>query len=216
MAKEYSQMSYYQRLRLKEMLDKNYSKVRMAEQLGVHRSTIFNELKRGSINGVYDPDYAEERAINKSMNGGEKSILERDKRLAAYISRLILDDHLSPEAVTEYLKEADHEFTEYPSSPVTIYTAIDRGLIPDVSRDNLNVHIDMDIVAVAAGGIRLPKWLREKMKIKNGDRIKFECRKNGDILLRRIKGETEAYEKGSRKKGIPSDNRGKEADCGVT
>lgn len=58
----YNQLSYYQRLRMNEMLEQGIAKSRIAEKLGVHRSTIFNELKRGNKDGKYDPDFAEMRA----------------------------------------------------------------------------------------------------------------------------------------------------------
>lgn len=73
----YSQMTYYQRAKLKELLDAGLSKECIAEKLKVSRGTVFNELKRGSVEGVYDPEYADEKAWEKRTESRNKTILER-------------------------------------------------------------------------------------------------------------------------------------------
>ncbi len=37
----------------------------------------FNELKRGSVEGVYDPEYADEKAWEKRTESRNKTILEK-------------------------------------------------------------------------------------------------------------------------------------------
>lgn len=76
----YSQMTYYQRAKLKELLDAGLSKECIAEKLKVSRGTVFNELKRGSVEGVYDPEYADEKAWEKRTESRNKTILEKDQR----------------------------------------------------------------------------------------------------------------------------------------
>lgn len=181
----YNQLSYYQRLRMNEMLEQGIAKSRIAEKLGVHRSTIFNELKRGNNNGKYDPEFAEMRAQDNFEKKRCKTVIESNKRLAEYISHLILDCHLSPEKITEQLKGQEAEFGQVPSSPVTIYTAIDRGLIPNVTRADLTEKID--VVPVVDGGIRFPMWLRKELRMENGDKYRIECRMNGNIVLKKVK-----------------------------
>ena len=199
----YNQMSHYQRLRMKDMLDQGMPKVKIAEKLGVNRSTIFNEIKRGTVNGEYDPEYAEMRAQDNYLKSGKKSIIGSDKRLAAYISYLILNYHYSPEKVVEYLKDNGTEFEKIPHSPVTIYDAIDRGMIPDVTRENRQMK--SDTITVSSKGIRVPLWLIKENGIKNGETFRVECRENGDILLKKEKVH---YETGNttraRKKGNTS------------
>lgn len=183
-SKGYTQLSHYQRLYMKELLDQGMAKDRIAERLHVHRSTIFNEVKRGSINGVYDPDYAEERARQKRPQNGRQTLIEKNSELAEYIAWLILKKKLSPQKVAEYFREEDHGFEEYPVSAATIYSAIDRGAIPGVTKENLK---ETNIITVYSDGIRFPEWIRKETGIQNGEKIKIECRKNGDIVLRRIK-----------------------------
>lgn len=182
----YNQISYYQRLHLKEMLDAGYSKIKMAEKLEVSKGTIYNEIKRGTVDGVYDPDYAESRYRENKAKGGARNLFESNKRLAEYVSKLILAEHLSPQRIVERL-EQEKRFEEYPSSMVTIYTAIDNGLIPGVTREDLCE--ETDVTKVYNDGIHFPKWLMERMRIHNGDKYRFMYRANGDIILKKIKGE---------------------------
>ena len=199
--KENTQLSLYQRQYMKDLLDEGYTRVKIAETIGVHRSTVYNELKRGSVNGVYDPMYSEKRAMEQNAKAGVKSILEQDQELAAYISQLILKRHLSPQRIVEYLKTEDHGFKEYPTTPTTIYAAIDKGLIPNVSRKDLNGSgVDKDLIEIASNGIQFPAWLRKKAGLKNGDKIGVIYKKNGEILLRKIKNKKDEREFGRGKR----------------
>lgn len=180
----YTQLSYYQKLHLKEMLEKGYTKTKMAEKLHVHRSTIFNEIKRGTVDGVYDPAHSEKKRLNVPRI---EPMLKKDPELAAYISELIIENHMSPEMIINRLKEENNRFKEYPSSPVTIYSAIDEGLVPGVTKEQLNSKLNMNIAKVYSDSIRFPTWLRKRLQIKDGDRYRFECRRNGDIVLKKIK-----------------------------
>lgn len=181
----YTQLSYYQKLHLKEMLEeKRYTKIKMAEKLHVSKSTIYNEIKRGTINGVYDPKYSE-RKRSESRSG---SMFDKNPELALYISRLIIEEHMSPEMIIKQLKNEPDKFEKYPTSPTTIYSAIEDGGIPGVSKEQLNLMQNMNVVKVFSDSIHLPLWLRKKLQINDGDRYRIECCENGDIVLRRLKG----------------------------
>lgn len=180
----YAQLSHYQKLYMKEMLEKGFTKIAIAEKLHVSKGTVYNELKRGTINGVYDPDYSEKRRQSFVRRGSE---LSKDETLARYISYLILEKHMSPQAITKHLKEENHGFDKYPSSPQTIYAAIEEGLIPGVTKEVLKGKVRTEIMTVHSGAITIPQNIREELGIKDGDKYKFECRKNGSIVLRKIK-----------------------------
>lgn len=186
----YAQLSYYQRLILKELLDRNISKVEIAERLGVSRGTVFNELKRGTVNEEYDPEYAEMKAQMKNRNGGMKSIIGQDIRLAEYISKLILKEKLSPERIVEHLKrnEDTHGFEKYPTTAGTIYTAVEQGMIPNVTKKDLPSGTNTEIITMYSDGICFPAWVREQLKLTNGDKFRIECKKNGSIVLKKIRG----------------------------
>ena len=50
----------------------------------------------------------------------------------------------------------------------TIYSAIDRGLIPNVTREILYTR---NATVFSDGMIHLPKWVREKLSINDGDNL---------------------------------------------
>lgn len=181
----YSQMTYYQRAKLKELLDAGLSKECIAEKLKVSRGTVFNELKRGSVEGVYDPEYADEKAWEKRMEGGNKTILEKDQCLARYISYLIKRKNLSPEQVVEHLKTGDHDYVKYPKTAKTIYTAIDKGLIPNVTRQDMKTVVATGIVTMKENSISLPECIRRCAGLRNGNSFKIQCKKNGEIILKK-------------------------------
>lgn len=113
----------------------------MAEKLHVSKSTIYNEIKRGTINGVYDPKYSE-RKRSESRSG---SMFDKNPELALYISRLIIEEHMSPEMIIKQLKNEPDKFEKYPTSPTTIYSAIEDGGIPGVSKEQLNLMQNMNV-----------------------------------------------------------------------
>lgn len=180
----YAQLSHYQKLYMKEMLEKGFSKITIAEKLHVSKGTIYNELKRGTVNGVYDPDYSEKRRQKLVQRG---TAISKDETLARYISYLILEKHMSPQTITMHFKEGNHGFDKYPSSPQTIYNAIEEGLIPGVTKEVLKGKIHTEIMTVHSGAITIPQNIREELNIKDGDKYQFECRKNGSIVLRKVK-----------------------------
>ena len=55
----YRHLSYEQRQKIKQLLDDGYSKSEIAKLLDVHNATVCREVKRGSVDGRYDPDHAE-------------------------------------------------------------------------------------------------------------------------------------------------------------
>lgn len=55
MGKTYRQLTEQDRTFLQIMLDKGYTKVKIATVLGVHRSTVHRELRRNSVKYWYRP-----------------------------------------------------------------------------------------------------------------------------------------------------------------
>lgn len=88
----------------------------IADMLGRDRSTIYREIKRGTIKQqrttntayketvwVYDPDYAETSACSRQAGKGTLPKLARDAQLLAKIDRLMLENQWSPQAVLGHL-----------------------------------------------------------------------------------------------------------------
>lgn len=102
-----------------------------------------------------------------------------DKDLAEYISGLILKEHLSPEKIVALLAEDDRGFSDVPQSPNTIYNAIDKGLIPNVTRESL---LSKSCTVFSGGQICIPKWVLDKLEIKDGDTLQIEVTKENEII----------------------------------
>lgn len=182
MNRTFKHLTYDLRSKIKEMLDNGYSKTEIAQELDLHRSTIYREIERGSVNGQYNPNYSEELYRQQLLAMGRKPILSIEPELAEYISTLILKDRLSPEQIVDLLKSED-KFSSFPQSVNTIYRAIDDGLIPNVTRDSLKS--DTTIV-FNDGQIHIAKWVRNLMNIKDGDKLHFEIVDNKLIFTKNI------------------------------
>ena len=144
MPRTYSHLSYEQRLRIKELLDKGTKKVDIARALGIHNATIYREIDRGSINGIYDPGHAEEQYRGHLSEKGRPAICSISPELAQHIARLILEEKLSPARIIDRLQE--EKWSTAPKARATIYSAIDDGLIPGVTRESLNSYVQLCLV----------------------------------------------------------------------
>ena len=113
--KGYHHLTWTDRLTIEKMLKAGCSKQQIAKALGVCRTTIYYELKRGSCTQitsnfefveVYSPETAERKyRENLSAKGGELKI-GHDKAFADYLEEKIVDEHYSPGAA---LAAADEE-----------------------------------------------------------------------------------------------------------
>lgn len=175
-----SHMTKAQRIRLKQMLDAGARKPEIALELGVSRSTVYNEISRGTVGGYYDPEYSEERYQKFLSEKGREAILSLNPELASYISKLILEEHESPEQIMEYLRSND-KFCSAFSSVNTIYNAIDRGLIPGVTRENLRTNTT---TVFHNGQIHIARWAKELLGIQDGDVLSFRVEGNSLIFTK--------------------------------
>lgn len=182
MGKTFKHMDLQQRLKLKEILDSGCSIFEVANALGVHRSAVYREIERGGVEGKYDPYYAQSLYEGRLKKKGRPECKLSNKDLAEYISGLILKEHLSPEKIVDLLAEDDRGFSNVPQSPKTIYNAIDKGLIPNVTREAL---LSKSCMVFSGGQIRIPKWVLDKLEIKDGDVLQLEITENGEILYRK-------------------------------
>ena len=180
--KTFKHMDLQQRLKLKEMLDSGCSILEVANALGVHRSAVYREIERGGMEGGYDPYYAQSLYEGRLKKKGRPECKLSNKDLAEYISGLILEEHLSPEKIVDLLAEDDRGFPDVPQSPNTIYNAIDKGLIPNVTRESL---LSKSCTVFSGGQICIPKWVLDKLEIKDGDMLQLEITENGEMIYRK-------------------------------
>lgn len=178
MRRTFNHLTYGQRVKIRELLESGCKRTDVAAQLGVHNATIYREIIRGTVNGEYNPDYAEERHQALWKNKGSAPIVSGDTELACAIAKLILEDKLSISQVLERL-QTEGAFKVFPQSRITLYRAIDKGLIPGVTRDSLKP----DTTTVFHDGqIHIAKWARETLDIHDGDTLSFEI-DNGKIIF---------------------------------
>lgn len=183
MGKTFKHMDLQQRLNLKELLDSGCSILEVADALEVHRSAVYREIERGGREGGYDPYYAQSMYEGRLKKKGRPECKLYNKDLAEYISGLILVEHLSPEKIVDLLAEDDKGFPDVPKSPNTIYNAIDKGLIPNVTRESL---LSKSCTVFNGGQICIPKWVLDKLEIKDGDTLQLEVTKENKIIYRKI------------------------------
>ena len=149
MARRFKQLTKADRLKI-EALDKaGHKPSEIAEQIGVHRSTIYRELKRGQYTALnsdltteerYSPDIAHQkyRANLKEKGAGLK--IGNDIELANYIEKKIIEDDYSPAAVLGELKATGKE-KEFSVTicVTTLYSYIDKGIFLQLTNKNLPV-----------------------------------------------------------------------------
>lgn len=177
-------MSAHRRLTLEDrlfiykQLKENKSAKEIANLLGFSHQAIYYELKKGCKNDEYNPYYADETTKQLQKSKGAKNLIEGE--IAQKISNLILNEKLSPEKIIVKLQEMQLE-TETPLSKTTIYSAIDKGLIPNVTREDLfayktTTHLFSD------GLLHIPQWIRKELDIEDGTELSIEIKDNKIVI----------------------------------
>ena len=180
MGRAYSHVDLEKRTEISRLLKSHNSVKSIAEVLGLHISTVYREIERGKnpLTGEYDPNYAESEYKSGLENKGKIPFFEENTEIAALFSSLILDKELSPEqAIAELNKQG---FSQVPSK-TTVYAAIDRGLIPGVTRESLN---SKTTTVFSDGIVHLPRWVREDLHITDGDVLSIQL-SDGQIILKK-------------------------------
>lgn len=147
--KGFKQLKFADRLKIEALIKANYRIVEIAKVLHVHRSTIYNELKRGQYEHLnsdwttemrYSPDIAQQRCeLNLKVRGTQLKIAN-DYEYANYLEHRILDDGLSPGAVLGEIKAQGRE-NEFKTKICerTLYSYIDKGIFLHLTNKDLPV-----------------------------------------------------------------------------
>lgn len=180
MGKEYSHFTLEKRNELARLLSEGKKAKEISALLDIHIASVYREIERGKkpLTNMYDPEYAEEFYQKGLKNKGKEPVLSKNKELAAEIARLILEDKLSPEQAL--LKLELNGYTNLPTK-ATVYAAIDAGIIPGVSRESL---YSKETNIFSGGTIIIPKWIREKLSLKDGATLEIELEGNKIILTK--------------------------------
>lgn len=75
----------------------------------------------------------------------------------------------------------EEKWSTAPKAQATIYSAIDGGLIPGVTRESLNSYVT---TMFNDGQIHIAKWVRNALDLNDGDELLFEVVDNKIIFTK--------------------------------
>ena len=134
--RRFKHLSWNDRLRIESFLKCGKRVQEIADEIGVHRNTIYTELKRGRYihrnsdwteEERYSPDIAEAAYRENLAAKGPGLKIGKDHRLAAYIERRIVEDGYSPAAVLGEIKVKGIRF-DTTICEATLYSYIKKGV----------------------------------------------------------------------------------------
>ena len=131
-----------------KLINNKKDKEEIADIIGCHISTIYREIKRGSVEQYtttldaiikYDPYTANERSkANKSKRGANLKLMIGCEYLE-FVKHKILDDKFSPRAIEMYLN--NERIFDKTLCDKSIYRYIKLGLIDGVDKNKLHYKI---------------------------------------------------------------------------
>ena len=128
------QLAWTDRISIEALKKAGHSVIEIAEQLGVHRSTIYNELKRGEYMHrnsdytetlSYSPNKAQMKAEENLKARGTQLKIGNDIAYANYIEDKIVNEDYSPAAVLGELKAQGKE--------------VSRGMLKGLEKRKINL-----------------------------------------------------------------------------
>ncbi|MCM1295519.1 MAG: IS30 family transposase [Muribaculaceae bacterium] len=149
MGKHWKHLTPTDRARIDKYLKEGLRVVEIANILRVHRSTIYNEIKRGTCIQMtseyefverYCPEVAERKYRENLKERGPSEKIGSDRALADFIAELIRERGYSPAAAAaEVRKDTTHNFS-CTLCEKTIYNYIPKGIFWGVTQKQLPRH----------------------------------------------------------------------------
>lgn len=147
--KGFKQMKLADRLKMDVLMKAGHTVIEIANILNVHRSTIYNELKRGQYEHLnsdytteirYSPDIAQKKYEENLKVRGTQLKIGNDIKYANYLEEKIAKDGYSPAAVLGELKAKGRE-KEFDTKicVTTFYSYIDKGVFLKITNKDLPV-----------------------------------------------------------------------------
>ncbi len=143
------QLTWANRIRIETLIRAGCRVVEIARYIGVHRSTIYNELKRGQYIHTnsdyteeirYSSDLAQRKAEENLKARGTQLKIGNDIRYANYIENKIINEDYSPAAVLGELKAQGKEGAfAVKVCTTTLYSYIDKGIFLKLTNKDLPV-----------------------------------------------------------------------------
>lgn len=143
--RRFKHLTWNDRLKIEAMLKVGRHYQEIADEIGVHLRTIYNEVKRGRYIHTnsdlteeerYSPDIAEMAYRENLAAKGPDLKIGNDHALAQYIEKKIGEDGYSPAAVLGEIKEKGLEF-ETTICESTLYSYIDKGVFLTITNKSL-------------------------------------------------------------------------------
>ena len=143
--RRFRHLTWNDRLRIEAMRKQGMTQQQIADELGVHRNTIYNELKRGKYTHLnsdytteerYSPEKAQALVRENATAKGPALKIGKDHRLAEYIEDKIVNESYSPAAVLGGIKAQGLKF-ETTICEATLYSYIKKGLFLNLEQRHL-------------------------------------------------------------------------------
>lgn len=143
--RRFRHLTWNDRLRIETGLKHGLKVQEIADEIGVHRNTIYNELKRGRYihrnsdwteEERYSPDIAQAAYEEHLAAKGPGLKIGKDHRLAEHIERRIVEDGYSPAAVLGEIKVKGLQF-DTSICEATLYSYIKKGIFLNLESSNL-------------------------------------------------------------------------------
>lgn len=143
--KKYKHLNEIDRYKIEGYLEAKKSVRDIAQLLNRNRSTIYREIRRGSVvlldyelrrRPQYKADAAQMRYQEAGKNKERSLKIGKDRLLEQYIRRKILNDRYSPDAVIGQIKRKGLKFKGMICTK-TLYNYIDAGIFADITNENL-------------------------------------------------------------------------------
>ncbi len=148
MARKFKQLTKADRITIEALKKAGHKPQEIADQINVHRSTVYRELKRGTFTALnsdltteerYSPDIAHDKYMENLKSKGGSLKIGNDVKLANYIEDKIINEDYSPAAVLELKAQGkEGEFT-VTICVTTLYSYIDKGIFLKLTNKNLPV-----------------------------------------------------------------------------
>ena len=145
---KYRRLTNYDRLVIEAYYNAGYAQTDIADLLGVHRSTICRELRKGmyehlntnyTTRKAYSSNLAQDYTDFQATSKGKELKIADDHNLASFLEEKIAHDKYSPDAVLHLIRN-DSELSsrfKVSISTTTLYRYIDKGLFLNLTNKDL-------------------------------------------------------------------------------
>lgn len=139
-------LTWNDKLTIEKMLKQGYKAPAIARKLGVHHSTIYDEIKRGRVEIldselrpviVYAPEMSEARREESRKNREKPLKIGNDHALAQWLVDMIGENGYSPSAACALLGKSPETTFSVTLTRQTVYKYIDQGYLFPLTNKSL-------------------------------------------------------------------------------